>query len=158
METFQIQRHLQLRVESQGKYLTTVLRKAEEAISEYGSCSIEAENARAQLAEMVSMVDSTCPSPESTQKEGSSTLNHGSLESSSLTSSSEGSWRKEERCENEGERNFLSLSLMEMLPAKSVDDGSDAEEAKTLTLMPTFDLNNEFDSKLIDLNRKGDDE
>lgn len=54
-----VQKHLQQRVEAQGKLLQRVLRKAQETISEYGSCSAEAENARAQLADLVSMVDSS---------------------------------------------------------------------------------------------------
>lgn len=154
-EQIEVQKHLQLRVEAQGKYLQSVLRKAEDTISEYGSCSMEAENARAQLAELVSMVNSTCPSSEFTHKQGS--LNkvlrhHGSLESS-LTSSSEGS------CCKHDHRNFISLSLMEMHPPTHPKH---PHQSKRLTLWETIDLNckqlNDFDSapKLIDLNSKGD--
>ncbi|XP_042019770.1 myb family transcription factor PHL8-like isoform X1 [Salvia splendens] len=58
-EQIEVQKHLQQRVEAQGKFLQRVLRKAQETICEYGSCSVEAENARAQLADLVSMVDSS---------------------------------------------------------------------------------------------------
>lgn len=59
------------------------------------------------------------------------------------------------------ERETLSLSLMEMLLATERGMGvwvmvySHVEESKRLPLTNTFNLNNEFDSKLIDLNRKG---
>ncbi|XP_057810833.1 myb family transcription factor PHL8-like isoform X2 [Salvia miltiorrhiza] len=92
-EQIEVQKDLQLRVEAQGKYLQRVVRKAQETISEYGSCSIEAEHARAQLAELASMVDSV---------------------ESSLTSSSEASTQ---RCQLR-ERSFLSLSLH---PEESID-------------------------------------
>lgn len=135
--TFQVQKHLQLRVEAQGKYLQSVLRKAEDTISKYGSCSMEAENARAQLAELVSMVNSTCPSSELTQ--GSLNKVLGSLESS-LTSSSE------ESCCKHDNTNFISLSLTHP---------KHAHQSKRLTLWETIDLNSKHLND-IDLNTKGD--
>lgn len=61
-EHIEVQRHLQLRIEAQGKYLQSVLKKAQETLSGYISCSIKVENARDQLAELVTLVDSACPS------------------------------------------------------------------------------------------------
>ncbi|KAL3644566.1 hypothetical protein CASFOL_009746 [Castilleja foliolosa] len=60
-EQIEVQRHLQLRIEAQGKYLQSVLRKAQETLSKYTSCSIEAEQAKAQLSELLTMFDSECP-------------------------------------------------------------------------------------------------
>ncbi|KAH6802022.1 Homeodomain-like superfamily protein [Perilla frutescens var. frutescens] len=146
-EQIEVQKQLQLRVEAQGKYLQSVLREAQHTISEYDSCSTEAENARTELAELVSMVDST-------QKQGSLIINdnnrnnvlghHGSLESS--LASSECSWRKEETQHDHRGGNFISLSLMEMHPAPTERKRSHVvEQSQRLTL---------FDSapKLIDLN------
>lgn len=140
---FQVQRHLQLRIEAQGKYLQSVLRKAQETLSEYSSCSIEAECAKAQLSQLASMVDSGCPSSSFsvlTESE-SSMLEHernklfgrnGCSHESSLTSS-ESSWRQDEtepqhevgeNCKHENVKmnnetaKSIELSLMEMHPVE----------------------------------------
>lgn len=62
-EQIEIQRHLQLRIEAQGKYLKSVLRKACDALSDYSLCSEELKRARIQLE---SIFDSTLSSPTST--------------------------------------------------------------------------------------------
>ncbi|KAL0372469.1 UNVERIFIED_CONTAM: Myb family transcription factor PHL8 [Sesamum calycinum] len=142
-EQIEVQRHLQLRIEAQGKYLQSVLRKAQETLSEYSSCSIEAERAKAQLSQLASMVDSGCPSSSFsvlTQSE-SSMLEHernklfgrsGCSHESSLTSS-ESSWRQDEtEPQHEVDENYkhengktnnettksIELSLMEMHPVE----------------------------------------
>lgn len=135
-EQIEVQRLLQLRIEAQGKYLQSVLRKAQDTLAGYNSSSAaEVEIAKAELAQLVSMVDSGCPSSclsVLTELDGSSLKNMekkpmettigGSLESS-LTSS-ESSGRKEEtklKCltneTNEWNGNgngSVELSLMEM--------------------------------------------
>ncbi|XP_011070990.1 myb family transcription factor PHL8 [Sesamum indicum] len=142
-EQIEVQRHLQLRIEAQGKYLQSVLRKAQETLSEYSSCSIEAECAKAQLSQLASMVDSGCPSSSFsvlTESE-SSMLEHernklfgrnGCSHESSLTSS-ESSWRQDEtepqhevgeNCKHENVKmnnetaKSIELSLMEMHPVE----------------------------------------
>lgn len=101
---FQVQRHLQLRIEAQGKYLQTVLKKAQETLSGYGSSSVGVELAKAELTQLVSMVNNGCPSSSFSEltETGTSSLKYverkqmrGSMESS-LTSS-ESSGRKEEK-------------------------------------------------------------
>ncbi|CAA0833067.1 Homeodomain-like superfamily protein [Striga hermonthica] len=61
-EQIEVQKHLQLRIEAQGKYLQSVLLKAQETLTQYSSCSIEAEQAKARLSRLSSMVDSECTS------------------------------------------------------------------------------------------------
>lgn len=143
-----MQRHLQLRIEAQGKYLQSVLRKAQETLSKYGSRSIEAEHAKAQLSELMSMVNSGCKSSSFsvlTQSEGSMLKDernklfghHGCSLESSLTSS-ESTWRKEETQPNEVEkgnmnqekRNSIVLSLMEMHPVEKNGSETQANERK----------------------------
>ncbi|KAH7515961.1 hypothetical protein FEM48_Zijuj10G0083800 [Ziziphus jujuba var. spinosa] len=103
---FQVQRHLQLRIEAQGKYLQSVLKKAQETLAGYNSSSMGVELAKAELSQLVSMVNSGLPSSshsELTDRRGSSLKNlerkqmRGTICSmeSSLTSS-ESSGRKEE--------------------------------------------------------------
>ncbi|XP_022997778.1 myb-related protein 1-like [Cucurbita maxima] len=55
-EQIEVQRHLQLRIEAQGKYLQRVLRRAQEMIAGYGCCSEALEEAKAELSELASMV------------------------------------------------------------------------------------------------------
>ncbi|KAL8052495.1 hypothetical protein ABFX02_05G008600 [Erythranthe guttata] len=165
-EQIEVQRHLQLRIEAQGKYLQSVLRKAQETLSEYSSCSIEVEHAKAQLSQLMSMVDSGCTSSSFsilTQSDGSvlekderdKLLVHDSLESS-LTSS-ESSWKKNKETRRKRrngnitkeEGDSIVLPLMEM------------HSSKRVRLLEKIDLNcesmNEFDQgrKVIDLNING---
>jgi len=58
----QVQRHLQLRIEAQGKYLQSVLKKAQETLAGYNSYSMGVELAKAELSRLVSMANSGCPS------------------------------------------------------------------------------------------------
>ncbi|KAL6983480.1 hypothetical protein U1Q18_016866 [Sarracenia purpurea var. burkii] len=64
-EQIEVQKHLQLRIEAQGKYLQSVLMKARETLSGYKSSSVGVELAKAELSQLVSMVDSGCPSSSS---------------------------------------------------------------------------------------------
>ncbi|KAK8546987.1 hypothetical protein V6N13_099732 [Hibiscus sabdariffa] len=52
----EVQRHLQLRIEAQGKYLQLTLKKAQETLVEYSS-SVGVELAKAELSQLVSMVN-----------------------------------------------------------------------------------------------------
>ncbi|XP_020091257.1 myb-related protein 2-like isoform X2 [Ananas comosus] len=56
----QIERHLQLRIEAQGKYLQNVLRKAQETLSAYSSNSIGTDVVKAELSELASAVGNEC--------------------------------------------------------------------------------------------------
>ena len=103
-----MQRHLQLRIEAQGKYLQSVLKKAQETLAGYNSSSAGVEMAKAELSRLVSMVDTGCPSSsfsELTTEIGGSSLKDkqrkpvrgpGCSLESSLTSS-ESSGRKEDK-------------------------------------------------------------
>lgn len=62
----EVQRHLQVRIEAQGKYLQTVLRKAQETIAGYGCCSEALAEAQEELSHLASMVSSGCHSSELT--------------------------------------------------------------------------------------------
>lgn len=104
---FQVQRHLQLRIEAQGKYLQSVLKKAQETIAGYTASSVGVELAKAELSQLVSMVNMGCSSSSLSEltEAGTSSLKDAqgkqirtticSMESS-LTSS-ESSGRKEEK-------------------------------------------------------------
>lgn len=102
-----MQKRLQLRIEAQGKYLQSVLKKAQETLSGFNFSSIGIKFTKDELSQLVAMLNNTCPSSsisELTESRGLS-LECGerkqkngtmcSLESS-LTSS-ESSERKEEK-------------------------------------------------------------
>ena len=57
-----MQRHLQLRIEAQGKYLQSVLKKAQDTLAGYNSSSVGVELAKAELSKLISMVDNGGPS------------------------------------------------------------------------------------------------
>ncbi|KAK8546995.1 hypothetical protein V6N13_099740 [Hibiscus sabdariffa] len=61
-EKIEVQRHLQLRIEAQGKYLQLALKKAQETLVEYSSSSVGVELAKAELSQLVSMVNNGCTS------------------------------------------------------------------------------------------------
>ncbi|CAL5430986.1 unnamed protein product [Camellia sinensis] len=128
-EQIEVQRHLQLRIEAQGKYLQSVLKKAQETLSGYDSSSVGVELAKAELYQLVSMVDNGCLSSSlSVQKDircSSSKYSEKSpmrgtgcsLESS--FASSESSGQKEEKKskhESGGDANSVVLSLTDMNP------------------------------------------
>ncbi|URE29416.1 Myb-like DNA-binding domain [Musa troglodytarum] len=56
----EVQRHLQLRIEAQGKYLQSVLKKAQEALAGYSLSAIGIEAVRTELSELVSAMDTEC--------------------------------------------------------------------------------------------------
>ena len=56
----EVQKHLQLRIEAQGKYLQSVLRRAQETLASYSLNSIDMEAAKPELSELVSAVDTEC--------------------------------------------------------------------------------------------------
>nr|QEX51368.1 myb-related protein 2-like isoform X6 [Cymbidium ensifolium] len=59
-EQIEVQKHLQLRIEAQGKYLQSVLKKAQETLAGYGSTSLGTEAARTELSELVSAMETEC--------------------------------------------------------------------------------------------------
>ncbi|CAI9775230.1 unnamed protein product [Fraxinus pennsylvanica] len=141
-EQIEVQRHLQLRIEAQGKYLQSVLKKAQETLAGYSASSTEVEQAKAQLSQLVAMVDTGCLSPSVsvlTESEGlllkdsKDIPRHTRCSLESSLTSSESSGREEETCptldfdDNEKtkvsetcsrKRNHVVLSLMEMHPTE----------------------------------------
>ncbi|MBA0782305.1 hypothetical protein Gotri_003158 [Gossypium trilobum] len=61
-EQIVVQRHLQLRIEAQGKYLQLVLKKAQETLVGYSSSSVGVGLAKAELPRLGSMVNTGCTS------------------------------------------------------------------------------------------------
>lgn len=59
-EPVQVQRHLQLRIEAQGKYLQSVLEKAQDTLGRQNLGMVGLEAAKVQLSELVSKVSSQC--------------------------------------------------------------------------------------------------
>ncbi|KAI8558739.1 hypothetical protein RHMOL_Rhmol04G0120300 [Rhododendron molle] len=59
----QVQRHLQLRIEAQGKYLQSVLEKAQETLGRQNLGTVGLEAAKVQLSELVSKVSTQCLNP-----------------------------------------------------------------------------------------------
>ncbi|RRT46199.1 hypothetical protein B296_00025824 [Ensete ventricosum] len=60
MDLWKVQRHLQLRIEAQGKYLQSVLEKAQETLGKQNLGSPGLEAAKVQLSELVSKVSNEC--------------------------------------------------------------------------------------------------
>lgn len=145
-----MQRHLQLRIEAQGKYLQSVMKKAQETLAGYGSSGVQL--AKAELSKLVSMVDMGCLSSSMsvlTEKEGSVTketekkqLRTGtgcSLESSFTSSESSGRMEytlaKQEAEETHKLRgNSVELSLMEMRPAHASNDQASGRKRSQSTI------------------------
>uniref|UniRef100_A0ACD5ZYQ9 Uncharacterized protein n=1 Tax=Avena sativa TaxID=4498 RepID=A0ACD5ZYQ9_AVESA len=77
-EQIEVQRHLQLRMEAQGRYLQSVLRRAQQVLADNSLAS----SAKAEFSELISAVDTECLSSSSLQRR------HRSVDSSCVTSSS----------------------------------------------------------------------
>jgi hypothetical protein len=80
-DPWQVQRHLQLRMEAQGRYLQSVLRRAQQVLTDNCLAS-SPEAAKAEFSELVSAADTECLSSSSLQRR------HRSVDSSCVTSSS----------------------------------------------------------------------
>lgn len=80
-EQIEVQRHLQLRMEAQGRYLQSVLRRAQQVLTDHSLAS-SPEAAKAEFSELVSAADTECLSSSSLQ------MRHRSIDSSCVTSSS----------------------------------------------------------------------
>ncbi|KAL1541387.1 myb-related protein 2-like isoform X2 [Salvia divinorum] len=59
-EQLKVQRHLQMRIEAQGKYLQSVLEKAQESLGRQNVGTLGLEAAKVQLSELVSQVSNQC--------------------------------------------------------------------------------------------------
>ncbi|XP_015075023.1 myb family transcription factor PHL8-like [Solanum pennellii] len=171
-QQIEVQRHLQLRIEAQGKYLQSVLKKAQETLAGYGCTSSGVELAKAELSQLVSMVNmGCCPSSSLTEIDCSiskdienKTSKEGILCSieSSLTSS-ESSARKEGQNNSRNNKNSTCIGL----PLNQESKGKKRsrhnicgdEQSSAKRYLETIDLNrkcpNEYDEnvkKVIDLN------
>ncbi|XP_009777109.1 myb family transcription factor PHL8-like [Nicotiana sylvestris] len=122
-QQIEVQRHLQLRMEAQGKYLQSVLKKAQETLAGYDTSSVGVELAKAELSQLVSMVNMGCcptsPLSAITEIDGSISkdterkqLNGEILCSleSSLTSSESSGW-KEDQNNTRNTNTSIALSL-----------------------------------------------
>ncbi|CAN4124495.1 unnamed protein product [Withania somnifera] len=178
-QQIEVQKHLQLRIEAQGKYLQSVLRKAQETLAGYGTSSAGVELAKAELSQIVSMVNMGCCLSSSlsaiTEIDGSISkdtqtkkLKDGILCSleSSLTSS-QSSARKEDQNDTRNNKNTcIGLSLNQETKEKkrsrsNIFDDMCVEQPSAKRFLETIDLNhkcpNEYDEnspKVIDLNCK----
>ncbi|GFP87351.1 myb family transcription factor apl [Phtheirospermum japonicum] len=160
-QQIEVQRHLQLRIEAQGKYLQSVLRKAKETLSQYISCSIEAEQAKAQLSQLLSMVDFECPNSSFSvlTREGSimskyerndnKLLGHNGCSLESSLTSSETSLRNEETRTNYEVYENLNQENGRKMNKSAIGDDYDSDEinhieistSKKLRLLENIDLN-----------------
>lgn len=91
VRAWQVQRHLQLRIEAQGRYLQSVLRRAQEVLADHSLGSpAAAEAAKAELSELASAVETGCLSSSCTCCSPSpSPTRHRSADSCVTSSSSE---------------------------------------------------------------------
>ncbi|XP_010257637.1 PREDICTED: myb family transcription factor PHL8-like isoform X2 [Nelumbo nucifera] len=129
----QIERHLQLRIEAQGKYLQSVLKKAQETLAGYNSSSLGLEAAKAELSQLASMVDNRCPSSSfsglteaggfSLQEVGKQSMRGMDCSMDSSLTSSDSSGRKDENSQklesghpHDCNRHSNAARLMEMYP------------------------------------------
>lgn len=123
---------MQLRIEAQGKYLQSVLKKAQDTLSGYNS-SVEVEIAKAELSQLVSMVNNSCPASSLsalTDIKDSCFIDNKQLRGTrcsleSCLTSSESSGRREDGLPkpetnkpNMWNSNSVELSLMDMHPGK----------------------------------------
>ncbi|XP_076918863.1 myb family transcription factor PHL8-like isoform X2 [Bidens hawaiensis] len=169
-EQIEVQRHLQLRIEAQGKYLQSVLKKAQDTLAGYNSSTIEVEVAKAELSQLVSMVDNGCPSSLSVLTELENSTSKPDLEKNPKEKSSLESSLTSSESSGRNEKGNLVLSLMETKPenrsgrkrsGSTISDGNcQVSKSKRFDLNSEYvnDVDFEFDfesrSYTLDLNSK----
>ncbi|KAI9126400.1 hypothetical protein K1719_002821 [Acacia pycnantha] len=126
-EQIEVQRHLQLRIEAQGKYLQSVLLKAQEALAGYNPSAAGIEHAKAELSQLVSIINNGSPSSPISEltetgvlslKGGERKQSRGTMCSleSSLTSSESSGTKEEEEEPLKSNRTSVELKLMTVHP------------------------------------------
>ncbi|CAO2828777.1 unnamed protein product [Amaranthus hypochondriacus] len=108
-EQIEVQRHLQLRIEAQGKYLQKVLKKAHETISNYNCSETGLEHAKAELSQLVSMVNSSSFSGLTDATDLSCTMRYTGCSNESSLTSSESSGRRDEEFEKGSHENCMFI-------------------------------------------------
>lgn len=132
LEQIEVQRHLQLRIEAQGKYLHSVLKKAQETLAGYSSNPSGAETARSELSELVSAVETECISPSFTN--GGFIFKRSQIADSSMDSSLS-SEKFEVREKDSGQPKLGSSSISDPVNSRRLP------AAKTRGESEEFDLN-----------------
>ncbi|KAI3818234.1 hypothetical protein L1987_12037 [Smallanthus sonchifolius] len=171
-QQIEVQRHLQLRIEAQGKYLQSVLKKAQDTLAGYNSSAIEVEVAKAELSQLVSMVDNGCPSSLSILAELENSTSKDNLEENPKPKSSLVSSLSSSESSGRDEKDNLGLSSMGMTGISnfgsgrkrggSTDSDGNCQGKRLQKDGKRFDLNsqyvNEFDfeskSNTLDLNSR----
>ncbi|KAL8227550.1 hypothetical protein R6Q57_015134 [Mikania cordata] len=167
-EQIEVQRHLQLRIEAQGKYLQSVLKKAQDTLAGYNSSTIEVEVAKAELSQLVSMVDNGCPSSISVLTELENSSFKTDLETKPKAKSSLESSLTSYESSRGNEKDNLVLSLTEMNPenrsgrkrsGSTISDGNcQVSKSKRFDLNSVYVNDADFDfesrSNTLDLNSK----
>ncbi|KAJ0634439.1 putative transcription factor MYB-HB-like family [Helianthus annuus] len=158
-EQIEVQRHLQLRIEAQGRYLQSVLRKAQDTLAGYDSSVIEVEVAKAELSQLVSMVDNGCPDLKHNLEENPKPKS--SLESCLTSSESSGIIENDNLISSSMEMTGISNFGCGRKRSGSTDsDGNCCKRLQKDSKSKRFDLNsqcvNDFDfeskSNTLDLN------
>ncbi|KAJ7943462.1 MYB-like transcription factor family protein [Quillaja saponaria] len=146
-EQIEVQRRLQLRIEAQGKYLQSVLEKAQETLAGYNSSSVGIELAKAELSQLVSVINAGSPSSPISELTETRDLTLKDLEGkqrrgticsleSSLTSSESSGRKKEKQSMRETKdpqksspTTSLELALMSIDPEDKASKGDTNHEA-----------------------------
>ncbi|XP_021998850.1 myb family transcription factor PHL8 isoform X2 [Helianthus annuus] len=154
-EQIEVQRHLQLRIEAQGKYLQSVLKKAQDTLAGYNSSTIEVEVAKAELSQLVSMVDNGCPSSLSVLTELENSSLKMDTETNPKTKSSLESSLTSSESSGRNEKDNLVLSLMDVKPENQSENSNFGSGRKRsgstisdgncqVSKSKRFDLNSEY--------------
>ena len=136
---------MQFRIEAQGKYLQSVLKNAQEALAGYNSSTVGVELAKAELSQLVSIINNTCPSSpmsELTEIRGFSLINCGerkqnrgtmcSLESSLTSSESSGRIEEKQPVDHETDDNPQRSNIVSVeLPLLAIHPDCKASKADT---------------------------
>lgn len=124
----QVQRHLQLRIEAQGKYLQSVLKKAQETLAGYSSSSAGVELAKAELSQLVSMVNMGCPSSSVSELTEAGTSSLKDVERKQIRSTI---------CSTESS---LTSSESSGRPVNEIGDTDTRKSNKTTAELPLMDI------------------
>jgi hypothetical protein len=159
-----VQKHLQLRIEAQGKYLQSVLTKAQEVLCGHNSSPIGIKYTKDELSQLVTMVNNACPSSpfsELTESRGLSSncgkrkQNNGTMCSleSSLTSS-ESSERKEDKNSIEEIVEFKNSNTISLMAMHSEDKSVSCP--MSVSVASSDDSSNEANGRKRDAETKFD--
>ncbi|CAL0331226.1 unnamed protein product [Lupinus luteus] len=144
----EVQKHMQLMIEAEGKYLQTVLKKAQEALIGYNSSTVDVEVAKSELSNLISIINKACLNSPLI---GERKQNRGTMSFLEISLTSSETEKEEEKKPQKSNTISFELPLITIHPEDDkefkVHNTSDADSVRKRSVATTIDSDDIFVDK-----------